>query len=158
MKSVTQIDVLDRKLLETAQDNFPLTRRPWASIGKQLGLTESEVIERLRVLYRKGVIRKIGPAIDAKHVGLHASTLIAMRLPRNRIQKVAAVVAQYQGVSHCYARNHQYNLWFTIAGRDEKELGKMLQEIKRKTKVAKDDVLDLRPTRIFKVDVRFQLT
>ena len=149
---------MDRRLLEKAQDEFPLTLRPWASIGNELGITEREVMERLSGLFRKGVIRKIGPALDAKRLGLRASTLIAMKVPENRIQKVANLVSKYREVSHCYEREHEYNFWFTIAARDEIELEQMLQEIRRGADVAKDDMLNLQPTRIFKIDVRFQLT
>jgi DNA-binding Lrp family transcriptional regulator len=158
LKATGQIDLMDRRLLEKAQDEFPLTLRPWASIGNELGITEREVMERLSQLFRKGVIRKIGPALDAKRVGLRASTLIAMKVPENRIQNVANLVSKYREVSHCYEREHEYNFWFTIAARDESELEQMLQEIRRGADVAKDDMLNLQPTRIFKIDVRFQLT
>lgn len=158
LKATGQIDLMDRTLLEKAQDEFPLTLRPWASIGNELGITEREVMERLSGLFRKGVIRKIGPALDAKRLGLRASTLIAMKVPANRIQKVANLVSKYQEVSHCYEREHEYNFWFTIAARDKSELEQMLQEIRRGADVAKDDMLNLQPTRIFKIDVRFQLT
>jgi DNA-binding Lrp family transcriptional regulator len=158
LKATGQIDLMDRRLLEKAQDEFPLTLRPWASIGNELGITEREVIEWLSGLFRKGVIRKIGPALDAKRLGLRTSTLIAMKVPVNRIKNVANIISKYQEVSHCYEREHEYNLWFTIAARDESELEKMLQEIRRGANVAKDDVLDLPPTRVFKIDVRFQLT
>jgi DNA-binding Lrp family transcriptional regulator len=158
LKATGQIDLMDRRLLEKAQDEFPLTLRPWASIGNDLGITEREVMKRLSGLFRKGVIRKIGPALDAKRLGLRASTLIAMKVPENRIQKVANLVSKYREVSHCYEREHEYNFWFTIAARDEIELEQMLQEIRHAAVVAKDDMLNLQATRIFKIDVRFQLT
>ena len=72
LKATDQIDLMDRRLLEKAQDEFPLTLRPWASIGNELGITEREVMKRLSALFRKGVIRKIGPALDAKRLGLRA--------------------------------------------------------------------------------------
>jgi DNA-binding Lrp family transcriptional regulator len=158
LKAIGRIDLMDRRLLEKAQDEFPLTLRPWSSIGKDLGISEREVMDRLSVLFRKGVIRKIGPALDAKRLGLRASTLIAMKVPKNRIRKVARVVSKYEEVSHCYERDHEYNLWFTLAGRDENALEQMLQEITRDVGIAKVDMLNLPPTRIFKIDVRFQLT
>jgi DNA-binding Lrp family transcriptional regulator len=79
-------------------------------------------------------------------------------VPENRIQKVANLVSKYREVSHCYEREHEYNFWFTIAARDEIELEQMLQEIRHAAVVAKDDMLNLQATRIFKIDVRFQLT
>jgi DNA-binding Lrp family transcriptional regulator len=158
LKATDGLDLMDRKLLEKAQDEFPLTVQPWASIGNDLGITEKEVMERLSALFRRKVIRKIGPAIDAKRLGLRASTLIAMKVPENRIQNVADMVSKYREVSHCYQREHEYNFWFTIAAHNEVELEKMLEEIRQGADIAEDDVLNLPSTRIFKIDVRFQLT
>ena len=158
LKATDRLDLMDRRLLEKAQDEFPLTIRPWASLGNDLGITEKEVMERLSGLFRRGVIRKIGPALDARRVGLRASTLIAMKVPEDRIQNVANMVSKYQEVSHCYQREHDYNFWFTIAAHNEIELEKVLDEIRRGADIAEDDVLNLPSTRIFKIDVRFQLT
>jgi len=158
LKATGRLDLIDRRLLEEAQDEFPLTVRPWASIGNDLGITEKEVMERLSNLFQRGIIRKIGPVLDAKRVGLHASTLIAMKVPENRIQNVANLVSKYKEVSHCYQREHEYNFWFTIAAHNEIELEKMLEEIRRGADIAEDDVLNLPSTRVFKIDVRFQLT
>ena len=158
LKATNQLDPIDRRLLEKAQDDFPLTIQPWKSIGNDLGITEKEVMERLSALFQRGVIRKIGPSLDAGRVGLRASTLIAMKVPANRIEKIANMLSKYQEVSHCYQREHEYTLWFTIAASDELELEKMIEEIRRETDIPEDDLLNLPGTRIFKIDVRFQLT
>jgi len=149
---------MDRKLLEKAQDEFPLTIRPWASMAQELGISEKEVMERLDVLVERGVIRKIGPSLDPKRVGLRASTLIAMKVPENRIENVANMVSKYQEVSHCYQREHDYNLWFTIAAHNQIELEKTLEEIRLGANIPESNVLNLPSTRVFKIDVRFQLT
>jgi len=152
-----RLDMMDRILLQVAQDEFPLTLRPWASLAEKLGIAEREVLERLSRLHHMGVIRKIGPSLSPGRVGLRASTLIAMKVPRNRIRSVAKLVGKYEEVSHCYQRDHEYNFWFTVAARNEVELEKMLEEIRLGSRIAADDVLDLRTAKMFKVDVRFQL-
>ncbi len=126
-------------------------------MAKKLGITEGKVLQRLNRLHQKGIIRKIGPALNPSRVGLRASTLIAMKVPSNRIRNVAKLVSKYEEVSHCYQRDSEYNFWFTITAHDQVELDKILEEIKLRAGIAKDDVLDLRATRMFKVDVRFQL-
>ncbi len=148
---------MDKRLLQLAQDEFPLTDQPWLSIGNRLGITEREVLERIGRLCKKGIFRKVGPALDARRIGLKASTLIAMKVPEERIRKVAKLLSEYEEVSHCYQRKHDYNLWFTVTARDEMELEKILEEIKRGVDIAENDLLDLRPIKIFKIDVRFQL-
>ena len=89
---------------------------------------------------------------------MRASTLVAMKVPEDRIQNVANMISKHREVSHCYERGHEYNLWFTIAARDEPELKKALEEIRREADVPKSDVLNLPSVRTFKIDVRFQLT
>jgi len=115
-------------------------------------------MERLNRLSKRGVIRKIGPALDAGRIGLRASTLIAMKVPEDRIETVAKMISKDRGVSHCYEREHEYNLWFTIAARDEHELENTLEEMRRGADVSGGDVLNLPSVRNFKIDVRFQLT
>jgi DNA-binding Lrp family transcriptional regulator len=156
LKATGRLDVTDIRLLEIAQDEFPLTLRPWANIANELEITEEEVLERLSRLCRKGIVRKVGPVLDPRRVGLRASTLIAMRVPENRIRKVAQVVSKHEEVSHCHQREHEYNFWFTVAAHDEIELGKVLEMIKREAQIVEEDMLDLRPTEIFKIDVRFK--
>jgi DNA-binding Lrp family transcriptional regulator len=157
LKATGRLDLMDRRLLQEAQDGFPLTLRPYASIAKKLGVSETEVLERLNRLHQKGIIRKIGPALNPGRVGLRASTLVAMKVPGNRMRKVAKLVSRYEEVSHCYQRDNEYNFWFTVAAHDEVELEKVLEEIRLGASIAEDDVLDLRATKMFKVDVRFQL-
>ena len=157
MKSV-QLDPTDRRLLQKTQDEFPLTAQPWKSLGDDLGISEKEVMNRLGRLFRLGMIRKIGPVLDPKRVGLRASTLIGMKVPKRRIQNVAKILGRYPEVSHCYEREHEYNLWFTIGARNKIELENLLEEIKRNTCIGEHDWLDLPSTRTFKIDVRFQLT
>ena len=149
---------MDRRLLEIAQNEFPLTLRPWASIANKLGITEEEVLQRISKLCKKGIIRKVGPALDPGLIGLRASTLIAMRVPRNKIQKVARLISNYEEVSHFHQREHEYNFWFTLTTKNEVELKRITEEITRETRIGEDDMLDLHPIKIFKIDVRFQLT
>ena len=151
-----RLDVTDRKLLEIAQEEIPLDLRPWASIASRLEITEEETLERLSRLYRNRIIRKVGPALDPRRVGLRASTLIAMKVSENKIRKIARLVSKYEEVSHCHQREHEYNFWFTLAAHDEIELEKILEEIKVGAQIAEEDMLDLRPTEIFKIDVHFK--
>ncbi|RLI47029.1 Lrp/AsnC family transcriptional regulator [Candidatus Bathyarchaeota archaeon] len=152
------MDKIDKELLQLTQDEFPITKSPWAELGRRLKITEEEILMRLKRLCKKGVIRKIGPIINARKIGLKASTLVVMKVPEDRIEHVASIINEYECVSHNYQREHEYNLWFTIKASNEKELRKTIEEIKRKTEILDTDVLDLPALHIFKIDVRFQLT
>lgn len=153
----TELDSVDTSLLQEVQDDFPLVDRPWIDVGNRLNMGEEEVIERLKRLHEEAIIQKIGPVYDARKAGLSAFTLIAMRVPKKRIEEVAQIVNEYNEVSHNYEREYEYNLWFTVTALNDQELARTLLEIKRRTGVMDDDILDLRAVRLFKIDARFQL-
>jgi hypothetical protein len=64
----------------------------------------------------------------------------------------------YTEISHCYEREHAFNLWFTIAAPNKLALRKAVEKIRRSARIAPEDVLDLPSTRTFKIDVRFRPT
>ncbi|KLK87248.1 hypothetical protein SZ63_11680 [Methanoculleus sediminis] len=150
------LDPRDRALLQQVQDDFPLDPRPYRVLGEVLGMPEREVMERLTDLSRRGVIRHIAPILEPGSLGISASTLVAMRVPKERMHEVAAIVNEYDGVSHNYRRDGDYNLWFTVAAAGEGELLDTLDEIIRRSMIPFRDVLNLPIARRFKLDVRFR--
>ena len=43
-------DAVDRRLINALQGDFPVLEAPFAAVGASLGLTESEVIQRLQAI------------------------------------------------------------------------------------------------------------
>ena len=70
------MDALDRQLLDRLQESVPLVPRPFAALGRELELTEDEVLSRTRRLKEAGIIRQIGPIFSSRRLGYH-STLVA---------------------------------------------------------------------------------
>jgi DNA-binding Lrp family transcriptional regulator len=153
-----EIDETDRKILQLIQDDFPLVSEPWLEISNRLNLKEADVIKRLKRLIETGVVLRIGPIFDSSKMGLKAATLVAMKVPKSQVNAVASIVNQYENVSHNYEREDEYNVWFTLAAPSSKELAKNLGEIKQKTGVKENDVLELPTVNRFKINVNFQLT
>ena len=149
------LDRLDRALLALLQDDFPLERDPWCAAGRRLGLSGAEVLERCRRLQKDGVIRMIGAVLEARQVGLAASTLVAMRVPPDAIEEVAALVNSYDEVSHNYRREHDFTLWFTLTAPDRIRLETVVAEISRRSGIGPPDLIELPTVRRFKIDVRF---
>lgn len=109
-----ELDVLDQKLLNAAQRDFPLCPRPWLALGEPLGLQEAEVLARLKRLKEGRVLRQIAAIFDSKALG-YCSALVAAQAPEDAIAACAAVISAHAGVSHNYQREHRFNLWFTLA-------------------------------------------
>lgn len=110
-------DPVDRRLLVVLQRGLPLTARPYAAVAGEIGLSEDEVLARVRRLKdgrRGSLIREIGPIFDTRALG-YRSTLVAMATPEDRLDEAAATITAHPGVSHNYRREHRWNLWFTLA-------------------------------------------
>ncbi len=107
-------------LLEKIQGEFPICRRPFAKLGEELGVSEEEVLRLYRDLVDEGIIRQTSAIFDTKSLG-YDSSLVAFKA--HDIERAAAFINTHPGVSHNYERDHDFNLWFTIATPPDSELG-----------------------------------
>src|ERR687885_327341 len=122
------MDDRDRQLLNLIQTRFPLVSRPYRELGQLLGESELEIIERVRRLRSERIIRQISAIFDTKALG-YKSSLVAMRVPSERLGEAARIINEHPGVSHNYERNHEYNLWFTIAVPPSSDLEATVQRL-----------------------------
>jgi siroheme decarboxylase len=148
-------DRVDLVILDALQDDIPLEARPFAAIAVRAGITETEVLVRLKHLHDAGIIRGISPVLESRNMGLSAATLVAMRVPEAKIQTIAAIVSSYPEVSHNFRREHDYALWFTIAARSEERIAVVLAEILERTGIPETDTLNLPTVKKLKINVRF---
>lgn len=114
MANTDSLSDADKRLLNLIQTGVPIVQRPFARLGEQLGLTEAEVIERIQALKRGRIIRQISAIFDTRSIG-YASSLVAACCDAAQEETAAAVISAHPGVSHNYKRNHDFNVWFTIA-------------------------------------------
>jgi DNA-binding Lrp family transcriptional regulator len=147
------MDELDKRLLNTVQADFPISPRPYRVLGERLDITEEEALSRTRTLVESGIIRRIGPSFDSRKLG-HVSTLVAAKVPGERLREVADIVSSFPQVTHNYGRNHEYNLWFTLICRDAAEMERVVSEIRARAGVS--DMRVLPAERMFKVRVSFE--
>jgi siroheme decarboxylase len=116
------LDELDKKLLNLLQGRFPLEPRPFARVAELAGVTEDEVLARTQRLLDDRIIRQITPIFDTRALG-YKSMLVAAKIDPEHPHRAAKVVNAHPGVSHNYLRNHEFNLWFTIAVEPDSRLG-----------------------------------
>jgi DNA-binding Lrp family transcriptional regulator len=116
------LDELDKKLLNLLQARFPLTPRPFARVGELAGVSEEEVLRRTHRLLDERIIRQITPIFDTRVLG-YKSMLVAAKVDPEHPWRAAKVINAHPGVTHNYLRNHDFNMWFTIAVEPDSELG-----------------------------------
>lgn len=114
------MDIINKEILNIIQEEFPLVATPFQALGQKLNIPEDLLLDRIKALKEQGVVRQISAIFDSAKLG-YKSTLVAMQFPPERLEEGARVINGHAGVTHNYARNHEYNLWFTITlSADEK--------------------------------------
>jgi DNA-binding Lrp family transcriptional regulator len=147
-------DRVDCALLDLLQTEIPLVPRPFLELGEMLGISEEEVLGRVGALKEEGLIRQISAIFDTRRLGYH-STLATFHVPDRALEVVGKRVSAHPGVSHCYARPHFYNLWFTLAVPPGLELGHELISLAEASDIS--DWLNLPAERVFKIKTHFSM-
>jgi DNA-binding Lrp family transcriptional regulator len=116
------LDDLDRKLLNLMQGSFPIAPRPYEHVASLAEIPEGQVMGRVQRLLDKRIIRQVTPIFDTRALG-YSSMLVAAKVDPEHPHRAAQVINEHPGVSHNYLRNHDFNLWFTIATEPDSQLG-----------------------------------
>lgn len=122
------LDRTDRFILDRIQKAFPLVERPYRSLGEEIGISEEEVLSRVKLLKSRGIVRQISAIFHTTALG-YSTSLVAMAVPEEIIEEAIHLVNCYPGVSHNYLRPGQYNVWFTIAVPPGEELHSVVEDI-----------------------------
>jgi len=148
------LNQLDKQILNEIQWTFPLVSQPYHAIAKKFLVPVEEIKERLTNLKKKGVLRQLSAIFDTRRLG-YKSSLVAMEIEPNKLESVAYQINRHPGVSHNYERNHQFNLWFTLAvppGSDLKA------EIDKVSKIPGIKKIRMLPTiKLFKIGVKLEI-
>ena len=154
MPELTPLTEFDKRLLDIIQAKFPVTAAPYEELGRQLGVTGAEAMDRVSTLYKQDRIRRIGPIFDTYKLG-YISTLVGARIPPARLDETAAIVNRHPEVTHNYERNHEFNMWFTLIAPDDERVERILDAIRAETGVP--DFYSMPFTARYKVWVEFAM-
>ena len=148
------IDTLDKEILNEIQWTFPLVSQPYHEIAKKFDVSVEEIKKRLTNLKKTGILRQLSAIFDTRRLG-YKSSLVAMKIDPDKLDYVAQQINRHPGVSHNYERNHEFNLWFTLAvppGLDLKT------EVDKFSKLVGIQKIRLLPTiKLFKIGVKLEM-
>jgi len=153
---VDNLEATDRALLNLLQSGFPLDREPFRILGGQLGVSGADALRRARSLQEVGLVRSISGIFDPAGLG-HKSTLAALHVEEDpdAIGAAAVVVNAHPGVSHNYARNHYFNLWFTLSLPADEKAEDVISDIAKRAGAGAS--VNLPAVRVFKLRVYFDM-
>jgi siroheme decarboxylase len=154
--SAVPLDELDKRLLNLMQGSFPLAPRPYAEVARLAEVPEEEVLSRVQHLLDERIIRQVTPIFDTRVLG-YKSMLVAASVDPENPHRAARIVNSHPGVSHNYLRNHDFNMWFTIAVEPDSKLGLdgTLDVIQRET--GADSIRQLPTLRLFKIRMDLEM-
>ncbi|PLX37077.1 MAG: AsnC family protein [Hyphomicrobiales bacterium] len=127
-----ELDDLDRQIINTLQGGFPLCTRPFAVAALPFGISERELIDRVRRLLEVGALSRFGPMVNADRMG-GGFCLCALSAPAERYEEVTEIVNGFIEVAHNYARDHRLNMWFVIAAERPERVDEVVREIEQAT-------------------------
>jgi DNA-binding Lrp family transcriptional regulator len=150
------LDDTDKLLLNLLQSRFPLDPRPFAAVAEAAGLGEDEVMARTQRLLDERIIREITPIFDTPALG-YESMLVAAKVDAKNPHRPAQIINEHPGVSHNYLRNHDFNLWFTIAVPPDSRLGLegTLEALKRASEA--ESIRQLPTITMFKINMNLEM-
>ena len=144
----------DKAILNAVQEEIPLAPRPFAILAQRLHTDEDTVLERLGSLKEEGYLRRLGAYFDSDALG-YRGTLVALRVSEGNMPEIIKHINHYDGVTHNYEREGEYNLWFTLQTPSETERRKILSAFRSLPGVER--MIAMHSRKKYKVRVQFHL-
>jgi DNA-binding Lrp family transcriptional regulator len=145
------------EILSIIQKKFPLTTKPFLEIAKELNISEDKVLNIIQSAKDEKIIRQTSAIFDTKSLGFKSS-LVAFKVKEEDIDKAVEIINAHPGISHNYERDHDFNIWFTIAIEPESKLGlEKSVAILAKLTNAQDSIM-LPTLKLFKISVKLNTT
>ncbi len=143
------------ELLTLIQAEFPIAKRPFEILGQKIGCSEEEALALYKELKEQDIIRQTSAIFDTKSLG-YRSSLVAFKVSDPKA--AAPFINSHPGVSHNYERDHEFNLWFTLAVEPDSVLGlEGTVELMAKEVEAKEFLI-LPTKKMFKIKVQLDMT
>jgi DNA-binding Lrp family transcriptional regulator len=149
-----EIDDIDKKLLNIIQWEFPLIREPFSLLALNLDIPAKKVITRIERLKTAEIIRLIGPVLNPNSLG-YRTTLAVARIHPQKLNLAGRVISRHPGVSHCYQRDHDFNLWFTLTVPVSADLEDEVRKIGKQ--IGSTAILNLPAIKMFKIGAYFTI-
>jgi siroheme decarboxylase len=128
-------DEFDRAVIRATQGDLPLRTRPYAPAAVALRVSEEQLLEHMRGMVQRGLLRRVAAILFHRRAGFSANGMGVWQVPADRIADVGPRMAAFRGISHCYERP-TYADWpfqiFTMAhGRSKAQCDAILDAIER---------------------------
>jgi len=120
MSGKRELTPLEKRIIHELQKDLPVISRPFAAVAKTIGISESELLEKISDFVANGTIRRFGATLRHQRSGFDSNAMVVWEVAPERTEEVGAIFASFREVSHCYQRpalpNWPYRLFTMIHG------------------------------------------
>jgi DNA-binding Lrp family transcriptional regulator len=136
---------LEKKVIAALQGDMPVSSRPYRDIAEFIGVSEETVIDVVKSLSERGLIRRFGATLRHQRSGFAANAMVAWQVDEALIDTVGRKIASHEAVTHCYRRNPAprwpYNLYTMVHAADEQGCRRIAREIAAETGISEYSLL-----------------
>ena len=124
---------LDKSIIIRLQDEIPLVSQPYKAIAEELGITENELLDKIRELQTEGVLRRLGATLHHRKAGYSANAMVVWIVHEEKTEEAGKIMASFNPVSHCYLRSTSpdwpYNMYTMVHARTKQECEEIVSKI-----------------------------
>lgn len=134
--SVTPEQIL---VIRELQKDMPLVPTPYTDMAERLGMSLEQLFAAANRMMEDGQLRRVAAVLHHRAAGFRANAMGVWKVPEERMEEVADLMANYNAVSHCYRRpiypDWPYNLFTMVHGRNGRECEATLESMAQATGV-----------------------
>ena len=139
------LNELEKQIVRELQKGLPLVSQPYLVLAERLGLSETELMDKIKEFLDRGLLRRFGAAVKHQELGFVANAMIVWEVPEEQVLKAGQTMAGFVEVSHCYQRpsypDWPYNLFTMVHGQNEGECQKIALQLSEATGLKKYKLL-----------------
>jgi DNA-binding Lrp family transcriptional regulator len=132
-------DEFDVAVIRALQGDMPVIEEPYAPAAGALGITQERLLEHLRGMQERRLLRRVAAILFHRRAGFSANGMGVWKVPDERIMELGPRMAAVRGISHCYQRptypDWPYSIFTMAHGRSKEECDAILDSIAEQTRV-----------------------
>jgi DNA-binding Lrp family transcriptional regulator len=132
------LSIKQKKIARLIQKDIAVQKFPFKKIGKLCLLSEEEVLNTIRQLFERGLIRKFGAILRHQKAGYKENALVIWSVPAEQKEQVGTTFALFPFISHCYEREpaflDKYNI-FTMIHSGGRSISLLIKEMVNATAI-----------------------
>ncbi len=126
-------DQRDIEVIRALQGPMAAVERPYDEAAAELGVSTEELLEHLRGMVERKLLRRVAAILFHRRAGFSANGMGVWKVPEAEIAETGRRMASFRGVSHCYQRptyaDWPYSVFTMAHGRSKQECDAVLDSI-----------------------------